>query len=86
MCDVIHIPEPDFRCSGSVLPQGATEVWAFTSLKWGKAHFFKLEEGEYRSICGHLSIPTVRPNGQNTLSEPGTFSKCKVCMDRLRRA
>lgn len=86
MGDVVDINNHDFRCTDGELPHGVTDVWGYVITSSGKAHFFERTSIGYRSICGRVEVPAFLRNGQNTLFSPGTFPKCKVCMNKLRKA
>jgi hypothetical protein len=86
MGEVIDITENDFKCTGGELPHGVDDVWALPFFGSQKAHFFKRTFFGYQSICGRVEMPAFLKNGQNPLFDPGTYPKCKVCMNKLRKS
>ena len=78
-------PADDFKFSGNELPHGVTDIWAMPILgNSEKAHFFIRKAVAYVSLC-NVAVPHRLRNGQNYLFGPGSYPKCKRCMDRLRR-
>lgn len=78
------------QLSGGAKPYGEAG-WAIAS--FGRAHFYEphpSRAGGYLSACGthEVGMHLVLQPGeryQHSLFKPGTWKKCKLCMDELRR-
>jgi hypothetical protein len=75
-----------FRATDGELPHGCTNVWGMAILlRHRVGHFYVREAIGYAALCG-VKVPghTIW-NGQNSLLGPGSYPKCKRCMEALRR-
>jgi hypothetical protein len=81
------MPDTGFKCTGGELPHGISKVWAkqLSFVSRQKVHFWLRHDRGYKSLCESVDAPAFLHNGQCPLFAPGNFTKCKKCMNLLRK-
>jgi hypothetical protein len=88
MAEIVQLtPDTGFKCTGpsGELPHGSTNVWGKSLFSGSKVHFWLRNKYGYDSLCKSVEAPAFLHNGQCPLFAPGNFTKCKKCMNLLRK-